>query len=167
MKRGVILGINLHDYKSTLNEGDLIVVDDGMEDFCILEKIDPRFGKLLNDEDNPYMYFVKSKINNRLINYERNEISKANIAFFDYHEYYNNGKMVLLGAISAVDINYIKGKYAVELDIPWSAFHLIKKTDVLGLDFYGTVEDVILDYDCSPDQLTQSSIKYFKINKPS
>ena len=166
MKRGIILGINLHDYKSILNVGDLVVVDDGMEDFCILEKIDPRYGKLEDDANTPFKYFVKSRTNNNLINYERSEISKANLAFFDYYEYFNNGKLVLLGAISAIDINYIKGKYAVDLDIPWSAFNTIKKDDFLGLDFYGIVEDIVLDYECSPDQLTQSIVKYFKINKP-
>ena len=157
---GVILGTNLCDYTNELSQGDLVVVDDGFNDFVILEKVDPRYGKQPDDHDTAYKYFVRSKSSGVLMNYARCEISKASIAFYDYTAYYTMNKKVLLGAISLEDINHIKGKYAVDLEIPFSEFNKIKMDDIIGLDFHGTIETKKISYKGKkkPDE-----VKYFKI----
>ena len=164
---GVILGINLYDFKSELHKGDLVTVDDGFDDYTILRKIDPRFGKQPDEPDTPFQYFVRSKSSNILMNYARNEISKAHIGFFDFDAYYNTGKKVLLGAISESDINHIKGKFAVEYDIPFSEFHKIKMDDIIGLDFHGKVQTRSYDYKTNENsEAVKTAVKYFKIDKP-
>lgn len=159
---GVILGINLHDYKTDLKLGDLVVLDDGCEDYYVIEKIDPRYGKLEGDDDTPFKYFIKSRFNNELMNFSREEMSKGNIAFFDYNNYYKNNKKILLGAISLEDLNHIKGKYAMEFDIAYSEFNKIQYDDLISQEFYGDIK--IKDIDINNNSKTV--IKYFMVNKP-
>jgi hypothetical protein len=164
---GVILGINLYDYKTELSKGDLVTIDDGFEDYTILRKIDKRHGKRLDEPDTPFMYFVRSKSSNVLMNYARNELSKASIGFFDYEAYYNHNKKILLGAIWNDDMNHIKGKFAVEYDVPFSDFHKIKLDDIIGLDFEGTITTKKLDYQVNENsKVIKTELKYFKIDIP-
>lgn len=159
---GVILGINLCNYTTDLKAGDLVVIDDGCNDFIMLEKIDPRYGKQPDDSDTPYKYFVRSKPGGKLMNYARTEISLANLAFFDYEAYYTNGKLILLGAISNDDLNHIKGKFAMESEIPFSKFNKIKIDNFINLDFEGE----IISEKVTINNNKKEIIKFFKINKP-
>lgn len=158
---GVILGINLHDYKSELKIGDLVTFDDGHDDFYILEKIYNRYGDEPNAEESPLKYYVRSHSSDVLINFERFEISKAHIAFFDYDKYYNENKKILLGYINNEDINHIKGKLAVDYEIAFSEFDTIKMDDILGLDFEGII--INKTYELAD---SKQVMKYFSINKP-
>jgi len=168
--RGVILGINLYDYKSELIEGDLVIINDGFEDCTILEKIDRRYGKQPDEPDTPFAYFVTpkpSKPNKRLVNYARDEISKATIAFFDYDAYYNHNKKILLGSVDMTQINHIKGKHAVEYDIPFSEFDKINLEDIIELDFEGTIKTKTVDYQYKEGaEIVKTKLKYFKVNIP-
>lgn len=164
--RGIILGLNLYDFTSELKVGDIVTID-GTDDFYTLLKIDPRYGKNKGEEDNPYKYFVKSKFCDELMNFERSEISKANIAFFDYYEWFNNGKKKLLGIVSALDHNHIKGKVALNYDYGFSQFNLISIDDFIGLDFYGSIKEKELYLSTSPDSNVINVIKYFNISIPT
>lgn len=161
---GIILGYTLHDFRSELKEGDLVAIDNGYEDeIFVLEKIDPRFGKFDDEPDTPYQYLVRSR-NESLVEYERCEISKAHVAFFDYHKWFKEGVRILLGAISFEDITHIKGKYANDHELGFSEFKNITMTDLIGLDFIGECTTKDITYDTSPD--VKHVIKYFKIDKP-
>jgi len=164
IKRAVLLGYSLYDFKSDLKEGDLVTFNDGYDErIYTLEKIDPRYGKRLNDPDTDFKYLVRGQYlnTNQLVSYERSEISKAHIAFFDYYKYYKEGKKIILGAISNEDLMYIKAKYANELELPFSEFHIIKLSDLTELDFYGfTINQEIKSHG------KISVIQYFKIEKP-
>lgn len=163
IKRAILLGYSLHDFKTDLKEGDLISFTDGYDDrIYTLDKIDPRYGKRRDDPDTDFKYLVKGQYNiDQLVCYERSEISKAHIAFFDYYKYYKENKKILLGGISNEDLTYIKAKYANELEIPFSEFNTIKISDLIELDFYGSTIN---------QELTTSKgisvFQYFKLEKP-
>jgi len=164
---GVILGINLYDYKSKLCRGDLVTIDDGFDDYTILRKVDKRYGKQPDEPDTPFEYFVRSKSSNVLMNYARNELSKANIGFFDYDAYYNTGKKILLGCIWNDDMNHIKGKFAVQYDVPFSEFYKIKMDDIIELDFDGKIKTKTIEYQLNENyKVLKMKMKYFKINIP-
>jgi len=167
IKRAVLLGYSLRDYKSDLKEGDLVTIDNGYDDqLFILDKIDPRYGKRKDEPDTAFKYLIKGQYNiDQHINYERTEISKAHLAFFDYQKYYKEGKRILLGGISAEDLTYIKAKHANDLELPFSEFHKISLTDLIGLDFYGSTVNKELYYENSPGTGV-TVIQYFKIEKP-
>lgn len=158
---GVILGINLCDYQSELEVGDLVVLNDGYEDYILLEKIDPRYGKQPDEPDTPLKYFVRSKSSGKLMFYDRTELSKAHICFFDYDSHFNHNKKILLGAISETDLNHIKGKFAMESEIPFSEFGKIKVDSFIGLDFEGeTINKTFIV------NKRKEKLKIFKINIP-
>lgn len=165
IKRAVLLGYSLFDYKSDLKEGDLVMIDNGYDDrLFTINKIDPRFGKRKDEPDTVFKYLIKGVYNvDQYINFERGEISKAHLAFFDYHKYYKEGKRVFLGGISSEDLNYIKAKHANELEIPFSEFDTIKLTDLIDLDFYGSTYNKEY-YNKNNTEVTV--VQYFKIDKP-
>jgi len=126
--KGVILGVNLHDYKTELKTGELVCIDN---EFYKLEKIDPTFGDV--------KYFVNSKINNEPMNFERSEISKATIQIFDSLIYYGEGKQVRIGYLSPSDIRNMRAKTVIEMDLPSSEIDNIHDVDLIGHEFDGNV----------------------------
>jgi len=158
--QGIILGYSLHDYKSILKENELVCIDN---EFYCLEKIDPLFMKNKGEEINPFMYLVRSKVNNEIMNFERSEISKANIAIFDSNAYFNSNKKIKLGDISPEDIKNIKYKYIFEWDLDSSTnINDIHINDLIELTFEGEIiekEYISIYEDASP-----TVVKYFKLN---
>lgn len=164
--RGIILAYSLHDYTSPLKAGDLVYIHEEFEEYYELIKVDPRHGRYEHESDTQYPYIVKTKYNHSIYDcFSREEISKANVAFFDHEKWYRHGKMVMLGAISAADLTYIKAKYANEWEMAWSEFDKIHAHDLVGLDFDGDVVEQELHYDTVPGA-DKTVIKYFRINKP-
>lgn len=154
--KGIILGVDLKDYKSLLKESDLIFVDD---EFYNLEKIDQRWNCKEGDPDNVNCYFVKSKINGELMNFERNEISKANISIFDSNRWFNDNIKIRLGSISQEDVRNMKFKSVIEWDIPTEKVDTLTDFDLLNLEFEGEViEKEIYNYENPP-----TLVKYFKL----
>lgn len=158
-KRVIILGYTLHDYKSQLKKGDLVYVDNC---FYNIEKLDDTLNK-------DYKYYVKSKINGELMNFERSELSKANIAYFDYDLYTQHNIKKMIASIPLndseyiKDIIYIKAKFANEWEMGRSEFDQIQSCDFIDLDFTGQlINKTVTHY---PDQ---PPINYtlFKINVP-
>jgi hypothetical protein len=166
IKRAVLLGYSLHDYKSELKQGDLVSINDGFEQIYLLDKIDPRYGKRKDEPDTDFRYLVKGQYNmTQHVAYERSEISKAHLAFFDFHKYYKEGKKIFLGGISAEDLMYIKAKYANDMELGFSEFNQIQMNDLVGLDFHGSTYNKELYYDHQPGTGV-TVIQYFKIDKP-
>lgn len=157
--KAIILGYSLNDFKTPVKQDDLICVDDV---FYNIEKID----ESLSPE---YKYYIKNKINGELMNFAREEFSKANIAYFDYKAYHEFGIKRMIASVplytqnSIKDIIYIKAKFANEWEMGRSEFDNIKSADFIGLDFEGKIEKVkTKHYPDSPE------IEYdvFKINIP-
>jgi hypothetical protein len=157
--KGVILGIPLHDYKSELNANDLVYIKDN-DMYFNLEKIDARYGKREGEPDNEYKYFVKEPVSGELMNFKRDELSKANIAVFNYQEYYENNRKIMIGNIFPEDLRNIKAKHALEWDLPFENIDKIKNSDILELAFEG--EQVTKEYMAYPDY-PATVVKYFKL----
>jgi hypothetical protein len=156
--KGIVLAIDLYDYKSELKVKDLVKIDDI---YYSIIKIDKRYNKSEGEEDNEYCYFVKSKQNDELMNFKRNEISKCNIGIFDSLEYFKSGKKIQLGQISLEDLNNIKSKALLEWDLPYSDINNVLFDDILELEFNGYIiqKEFTTHYD---DTITL--VKYFKLS---
>lgn len=155
--KGIILGVNLFDYKSEIKNNDLVCIDD---EFYNIVKIDPRWNKSEGEPDNKNCYFVKSKINDNLMNYERSEISKASIAIFDSVAWFSDGKKIRLGNITKDDLRNMKFKACLEWDIATNDVDNVLDADLIELEFNGDViEKEIYNYE-NPSTL----IKYFKLS---
>lgn len=155
--RGIILGVNLHDYRNELQEGELVFIDNI---YYKLEKIDKRWNKLDHEEDNHICYFVRSKINDELMNFERKEISKASISIFDSERYFLDGKRIKLGNISNENLRNIKAKALLDWDMPLSQLDNVHDVDLLELEFDGYVTEM----DVEDQEGVLSIVKYFKLN---
>lgn len=146
--KGVILGVNLHDYKTELKAGALVWIDN---EFYKLEKIDPSFGDV--------KYFVNSKINNEPMNFERNEVSKATIQIFDSRIYYGEGKQVRIGYLSPSDIRNMRAKTVFEWDLPSSEIDNIHDVDLIGHEFDG---ETLIKLEQDYEGITHP-VAYFKV----
>lgn len=162
----IILPINLYQDKNDIKENDLVCIDDV---YYNIEKIDPRYNVEVGQPDNPFKYFVRSKINGNLMNFERKEITKANIAYFDYDKYNKYGIKHYIAQVPykdpdfISDINHIKGKFAYEWDMGRSEFDSIHLDDFIGLEFEG--EYIQKEIQHHPDQ-EPIKINQFKIKMP-
>lgn len=155
--RGIILGVDLCDHKCQLNVNDLVNIDG---DFYNIVKIDHRWNCKEGDKDNKNCYFVKSKVNDELMNFERSEISKATIAIFDSKSWFENGKKIRLGNISQDDLRNMKFKACLEWDIAANDVDSVLDADLIDLEFNGeVVEKEIYNYENPP-----TLIKYFKLS---
>ena len=158
--KGVILGNTLHDYKSQLNTNDLICIDGN---FFNLDLIDPRYMKEEGQSDNPNMYFITDPVSGNLMNYCREEISKAHIGIFDFDKYYQKNQKIMLGNIDVNDLRNMKAKTAIEWEIPTDKIDSIKIADILEQSFEGTVIKKEF-YPSYPDSNTPpTTVNYFKI----
>lgn len=160
---GVILPINLYDYKSELKATDLICLNESTlygDVYFNLDKIDKRFLKEVNEPDNEYCYFITDPVTNEPMNYKRSEVSKCNIGIFDANIYYETGKKVLLGSILNSDMKNIKAAACLKFDVPLEHVNTITLSDLLELEFKGTI--VTKEYNPDIPDL-QSYIKYFKL----
>lgn len=160
--KGVILGITMHDYKTDLKVNDLISVDGH---FFNLEKIDPRFMRNEGEPNNENMYFIIEPVSGQLMNYKRDEISKASIGIFDYDKYYNENKKLMIGNLNPDDLRNIKAKHALEWDVPTDKIDSITFADILELSFEGEI--VTKEYSAPyPDAIntTPTIVKYFKVS---
>lgn len=156
MKSGIILGIDLCDYKSELKQNDLVCIDG---EFFNLEKIDPRWNKEPGEPDTLNKYFVRSKVNGELMNFERNEISKSNIAIFDSKIWFDEGKKIRLGNVTPSDLRAMRAKVMYEWDLPINTIDTINDEQLLEHIFNGTiVEKEITNYE-NPS----TKIQYFKL----
>jgi hypothetical protein len=159
----IILPINLYDYKSELKVKDLVCIDDV---YYNIEKIDTKYNVKPGEPDNIYKYFIRSKINNELMNFARNELSKCNIAYFDYNTYVQSGIKKYVAQVPfndpnfISDINHIKGKFAYEWDMGKSEFDFIHTQDFINLDFEGDYIEKEIQH--HPDQ-PSIKINQFKI----
>jgi hypothetical protein len=159
--KGVILGITTHDYKSQLKQNDLVSIDGH---FYNLELIDPRFMKRDDDIDNPYMYFIKEPISGELMNFKRSEISKANIAVFDFDKYYDKNIKIMIGNLNPEDLRNIKAKHALDWDVPTQKIDEITLADILELSFNGEIISKEISSPYPDDILVKSStLLYFKL----
>lgn len=155
--RGIILGVDLCDHKCQLNVKDLVNIDG---DFYNIVKIDPRWNCNDGDKDNKNCYFVKSKVNDELMNFERSEISKASIAIFDSAVWFSTGKKIRLGNISQDDLRNMKFKACLEWDIAANDVDSVLDADLIDLEFNGeVVEKEIYNYENPP-----TLVKYFKLS---
>lgn len=156
---GIILGYNLYDYKSELNVGDLVCIDD---EYYNLEKIDPRFLKKEGEPDNENMYIVFSKTNGEPMNFSRHEISKSNIGIFNADVWFKDNKKIMIGNISPTDLRNIKAKASIEWDIPYDKIDSIPTSDIIELTFHGEIieKEITSLY---PDELP-TKVKYFKLS---
>lgn len=156
MKMGIILGIDLCDYKSELKQKDLVCIDG---DFFNLEKIDPRWNREQGESDNPNKYFVRSKVNGELMNFERSEISKSNIAIFDSKIWFEEGKKVRLGNVTPSDLRAMRAKVMYEWDLPIDSIDSINDEQLLEHQFSGNIiEKEITNYE-NPS----TKVQYFKL----
>lgn len=163
--RGVILAYSVP--MTTLSVGDIVQPTDGYEDnIYTIAKIDPRYGKQPDDDDTPFKYFIASKDNGELMNFSKDELVKMNTAFFDYDKYFKEDRIIFLGAISYMDLNYIKAKKAVELDLGYSDIKNIHMANLVGMDFYGDITNKVLSTESSADNPSNEVITYFRIDKP-
>ena len=158
--KGVILGFTLHDYKSPLNVNDLVCIDGN---FYNLDKIDPRFMKEEGQADNPNMYFITEPVSGEYMNFQRNEISKANIGIFDYNEYYNNNRKVMLGNLSSEDLRNMKAKAAIEWEVPTDKIDTLNHADILEQCFEGEVITKEFHSQYPEDNTPPTIVKYFKL----
>lgn len=137
----VILCYNLHDYKSKIELKDLVYI--GGEYYNVV-KIDPNYG-MEDKQINPAMYFVESKINGELMNFERSEISKSMLGYFDANEYFKNDKKKFICTVPISnpafkkDISYIKAKFACGWDMGTSDFDSIQTCHLNELTVNGLV----------------------------
>lgn len=160
---GVILPINLHDYKSELKTNDLIYLNESTlygDMFFNLHKIDKRALVGDGEPDNENCYFIIDPVTNEPMNYKRSEVSKCNIGIFDACTYYESGVKILLGSILNSDMTNIKAKACLKYDIPLDAISTVTLSDLLELEFNGTI--VTKEYNPDIPDL-QSYIKYFKL----
>lgn len=161
----VILCYNLHDKKCKLVENDLVCIDD---EYYNIVKIDPRYNMKEYEPDNPNMYFVKSKINGDLMNFERNEVSKASLAYFYAQPYFETGKKKFICPVPITnseyqkDINYIKAKFACDWDMGLSELKQIPTEHLHELTISGFVKEH--QRDVMYDSGLQPNFKSFKVN---
>lgn len=160
----VILAYSLHDYKSELKINDLVMIDD---EFYNIVKIDPRYGVKLDEPDNEHKYFVQSKINDNLMNFERKEISKATLGYFHAKPYFENNVKKLICQVPITnpdyktDINYIKAKFACDWDMGKSEFDHIQTSQLHELTIEGTIKEHKVDIMYHNEQ---PNFKSFKVN---
>jgi hypothetical protein len=160
-QRGVLLGYILpHHNNSKLRKDDLVQRNDGYDNnYYNIIKV---------DELSINAYYLESKENGELINFSKDELIKCHYAFFDYNSYYKERKMILLGSLSIMDLNYIKAKKAHDLDLGYNEMLNLSTSKLLGLDFNGYIENQNIIEDSDPNQqIVISKIAYFKINKPN
>jgi hypothetical protein len=162
--RAVILAYKVQ--KDRVEAGDLVKRTDGYDELYTVVEVNPRYMRLPDQEDNPYKYFLRSKVNDELMNFSLEELEKYNVAFFDYDKYYKHNKKVMVGFISIGDINYIKSKRAFELDLGFSQLKDIGFDELVGMDFCGEIETVGMVEDSSADTPVMTQIHYFRIDKP-
>jgi len=155
--KGIILGVDLCDYKSELKVRDLVVIDNI---FYTIELIDKRYKKNKDEQDNENCYFVKSLINGSLMNFNREEISKATISIFDSNLYFNTGTRIKLGNISNIDLRNIKYKAILDWDLPNSDVDKMNDLELIDLEFEG----YIIEKEVKDHFGVSSVIKYFKLN---
>jgi len=158
--KGVILGILLHDYKSQLKVNDLVCIDD---QFFNLDKIDPRLMREEGQADNPNMFCITEPISGELMNYRRDELSKASSGIFDYDKYYNNNQKVMLGNINIDDLRNMKAKVALEWEVPTDKIDTVKIVDILEQCFDGEVITKEFKSPYSDDNTPPTKVKYFKL----
>lgn len=140
---GIILGVSLRDYTSELKIGDLVCVDEEYDEFSVIVDIDPRIMKNVGESDNESKYILLSKINNNKINYSREEISKASLAFFNSELYYNHNKKIKVGDISKEDIRNIKFKAILDYNLEIADINKITIDYLIGLTFNGYIDKKI------------------------
>lgn len=136
---GIILAFSLNDYKSELKVGDLVCLDEEYEEYSTLINIDNRFLCRPDEEDNKAKYIFISDLGYK-INFERSEISKAHLAFFDAKSYFNNNKKIKIGDISSEDLRNIKFKAIIDNNLEISDIDNLTSDYLIGLTFTGTVQ---------------------------
>jgi len=166
LTEAVILCYNLHDKKGEVKLNDLVCIDD---DFYNIVKIDPRYKVNKGEPDNKFKYFVKSKINDELMNFSREEISKAGLAYFYAEPYFENNVKKFICAVplnnesAKRDINYIKAKFACEWDMGASELKDIPTQHLHELTINGFVKEHQRDVMYHTD-MTQPNFKSFKVD---
>lgn len=160
--KGILLAYELlHQKEMKLNVGDLVIQNDN-------EYYDNNYYNIEKITDNQlYCYYIKSLTNGELMNFARNELVKCHYAFFDYDKYYKEGKRVLLGALSFDDMEYIKLKKLNDLELGYSQLNTIKVSDIIGMEFNGSIKEKTIIEDSDPNFPMSSILTYFKINKPN
>ncbi len=156
-KRGIILGYEMNT--QGLNRGDMVQRLDGFDNnFYTVHTV---------DHSNANPYFLKSKDNGELINFDRSELTKCHYSFFDYDAYFQRGARVFLGAVKFEDIIYVKAKKGNELELGYSELKDMGIEEILGMDFYGNLEDKIIIESSDPNLPVASVLTYFKIDRPT
>lgn len=138
---GIILGISHNDYISELKVGDLVCIDEYIQDFYTITEINDRF--LMPDDDkeklNEYKYIVKSKLNGLKMNFARNELSKSSLAVFDADKYFNENKKIRLGHILPEDLRNMKFKAILEYNLETETVDTLTEDYLIGLTFHGNI----------------------------
>jgi hypothetical protein len=163
-KRGIILGISLHDTKSELKEGDLVCIKDSVSydnTFYTLRKIDPRFLKKEGTEDNPAMYIINDRKNNEPMNFERNELCKANYGVFDYDAYFKDSSKIKLGEVTPENMRNLKAKHLLEQDMLLSEIDNILFEDLIEMEIVGNVVEREVGFTYPGEMPTL--VKYFVV----
>ena len=165
--KGIILGYEIVNIKKDeLHVGDLVQRTDGHDEFFYtIVKIDPRYGKLPGYPDTPMKYFLKSKDNDELINFDRMELAYCHMSFFDYHKWKTDKKKILLGQIKWCDMNYIRAKVAYKMNLGYSDLQSIPLENLIGQVFDGKVIKDEYRNETNETEII-SSVLYFKINNP-
>ncbi len=140
IKKAIVL--NHKSIHQTVHSGDLIQItaeDQDSSFLAILDHINYRYGKKQGEEDNKYPYFIKNHAGD-LINYAQHEISRQELAWFDFNKWTESGKKIFLGHICNEDINYIIAKKLIELDMGWSERDKITSIDLIGTIHTGQIK---------------------------
>lgn len=150
--KGVILAMPINNKKDTLHKGDIVYINDWDNKVYIIKDVDPRFLKKPTEDDNPAMYILESE-NGEDMNFEREELTKATLGFFDADSYYTHNKYVKIGDIHPKDLRNIKFKALLEKDLHSSQINEITILDIIGLNFDGEIKKIdikvnerVLDY---------------------
>lgn len=157
---GIILGVSLKDFRTELKKGDLVCYDEEFDDFYTIIEINDKFLVKEKGTTNDAKYIVVNKVNGKLINFERNEISKSTLAIFDADRYFEDGVKIKIGNISNEDILNMKYKVLIEEDRPRSDLERIMKDDLIGLTFVG---DIVKKPYRTNNHLISDFENYFKI----
>lgn len=151
---GIVLAVNTNDYTSELKIGDLVTLDD-YDDFYEIVDINDT----IYDRKTQYKYYIRSKINNNLMNFKRSELSKAYLAVFDLNSYYNYGKKIKIGNITQSDIRNMKFKYILEHDLNSNKINDVTLADLIGLEFFGEINNITINNMYQRPE----TVQYFKL----
>lgn len=151
---GIILTVPNY---SKIQIGSIVEIDTVY--YTIID-INPRFNKKEDEEDNPAKYFVRNKINNKLMNFSDDEIQHISLVVYDYDKLQEN-KKILLGLISNTDLLELKYKIMLEHDL--SDINEINPDDLINTIYKGEI--ISKEIKSVDESIPNQKINYFKMIK--